>query len=179
MRKLVATLTVITLGVTLLGCTPPPVPPETTSPPPTTPTPTPQFTEEEQAVIGAVDRFQERWIEITQNLSTADPNTIHDVAWDPAAADAITVWIEFHRRGLQLVGETKFIPDRVKPSTVDYQGQRYNVYGCYALNGAYLVDEEGTKVENDNTRSTARFEVIHTRNDQYIVTDHEKEGDPC
>lgn len=162
----------------LVGCTP------TNEPPPTptveqTPT-KPAFTESEQAVIGAVDRYLERLAQIARDPVGEDWNTIRDVAWDPAANDALIVYRALFENGLHLEGMPVFEPEAVMNSSWDHEGQRYHIYGCQSLEGPYVVDGEGNPVGRREFERTAYwYEVVLTPDGQYFVARDESEEREC
>ena len=182
-RKLALTLALILLAA-LAGCTPggqeTPTPEAKVYTP--TPTPSPQWSAEEQSAIEAAQKYIAAWTNISQNLQTADWNAIRDVASDPAASDAFTVWAQWNQNGWHLVGAPTFDVDRVDEGATDSQGTRYHVHGCYITSGSSLSDMDGNPLTKQGAdRSTANFLVIHQVNmqDDYYVLDDQMEDEPC
>ena len=160
---------VMIIGVLLSGCTP--VAEET--PPPTVVTPTgttPQWTEDEQAAIDAVQMYLQVWTEISQDLEGQDWNRIRDVSSDPAANNALFMWSDWADEDLHLVGEPVFTVDWVKPGMQDYQGVRFHVHGCYSIEDGYLSDPQGNPVDNRGTeRTPGEYLVIFLTNERHLV----------
>jgi len=164
------------------GCTPDaqetPTPEPVVSAP--TPAPTPEWTEEEQAAIDAVQHYLAVWTYISQNLQTADWNAIRDVASDPAANDAGTLWVQWNDNGWHLVGEPIFTPDDVSLGGLDYVGQRYHVHGCYSIEESYLADSNGDEVgQKGEPRSVALYQVMKNPDGRYYVFEDDGEDTPC
>ena len=155
---------------TLVGCSPvvePPPPPPTVEETPSGPV----FTEKEQAVIDAVDRYLERLIQIGRDPVGEDWNTIREVAWDPAANNALIVYRAMLENGWHTEGETAFAPRTVMESWADHQGQRFDVYGCQAAEGPLVVDSDGNPVSHHEFEKTAyRYEVVRTPDGRFFVT---------
>ena len=185
MRRTATFMIAVMLAAGLTGCTPDGGQ-ETPSPEPTVstpaPTPTPQWTEEEQAAIDAVQNYLAVWTYISQNLQTADWNAIRDVASDPAANDAGTLWRQWYDNDWHLVGSPSFEVARVAEGGTDYQGTQYHVYGCYITANSHLSDADGNPLTKQGPdRGTANVLVLHmlTPTDRYLVLQDTTEGDPC
>ena len=185
MRRRATFMIAVMLAAGLAGCTPDGGQ-ETPSPEPvvSTPiaTPTPQWTSEEQSAIDAVQNYLTVWTYISQNLQTADWNAIRDVAGDPAANDAGTLWFQWNDNGWHLVGQPSFEVNSVAEGGTDYQGTRYHVYGCYITANSHLSDQDGNPLTKQGAdRSTASFLVLHqsTPQDDYYVLEDIVGDEPC
>ncbi|MCL2470226.1 MAG: hypothetical protein FWF25_00580 [Propionibacteriaceae bacterium] len=182
MTKLTRALTVLALGCLLTGCTPAspttPTPNATQSTP--TATPTPEWTDEQQAAIDAVQNYLQVWASIGQNLDTADWNDINTVADDQAATGTFTLWLGWEQGGQHLVGAPQFVPDYVTPGSTDDQGTRYHVHGCYIIADSYLVDNAGNRIANDGfERSPSLYLVLHDTKGKYFVIEDTGEDTTC
>jgi len=182
-RRFLAVAAVMS-AVALAGCAPNGR--DTPSPEPvvTTPTvsPSPQWTEEEQGAIDAVQKYLEVWTSISQDLVDSDWNAIRDVASDPAANDATTLWFQWVDNGWHLVGAPSFEVDLVTQGGTDYQGTRYHVHGCYITTGSHLSDSDGNPLTKQGAdRSTANYLVLRivSPEDKYYVLEDVTEGNPC
>jgi len=164
----------------LAGCTPSPqVSPSTeVTVPSVSVTPTPQWTEDEQGAIDAVQRYLRVWTEVSENLQTADWGVIRDVAGDPAANNTLLQWGDWAEKGWHIVGGPTFTPDFVTTGALDSQGQRYHVHGCYAIENSYLVDQSGDPVNsNGNQRGPSMYLVLHgTSGTYHVLEDNAEEG---
>lgn len=184
MKRTPITIITAVLLAAVAGCTPdvqetPTPEPVITTP---TPSPTPEWTEEEQAAIDAVQNYLAVWTYISQNLQTADWNAIRDVASDPAANDAGTLWVQWNDNGWHLAGSPSFEPDRVSEGATNYQGTRYHVHGCYVTTGSHLSDPDGNpQTKQGADRSTTNYLVLHliTPRDRWLVLEDIIEGNPC
>jgi len=184
MKRRALSVAAVMMVAVLMGCTPdvqetPTLEPVITTP---TPTPTPQWTEDEQAAIDAVQNYLSVWTYISQNLQATDWNAIRDVAGDPAANDAGTLWVQWNDNGYHLTGEPAFEADRVAEGATDYQGTRYHVHGCYVTTDSYLVDGNNNQLTKQaSDRVTVNYLVIHllTPRDRYLVLEDTMEGNPC
>ena len=184
MRSLLRPLAVVLAVGMLVGCTPSPqVSPSTEVTVPSvsiTPTPTPQWTEDEQGAVDAVQRYLQVWTDIGQNLDDADWTTILEVAGDPAANDAQLLWAQWAGNGWHLVGGPSFIPDQVTQGALDSQGQRYHVHGCYIITGGYLADEAGDPVGNRGVdRGPSEYLVLNLNGSKYLVLEDTAEDGTC
>ena len=180
-RKPVVILAVMMVAA-MTGCSPDGR--ETPSPQPVastpTPTPSPQWTTEEQGAIDAVQKYLEVWTNISQNLGTADWNQIRDVASDPAASDAVTVWTQWNQNGWHLVGGPVFTPDYVNLGGLDGLGQRIHIHGCFSISEGYLFDSDGNRIEDRGVeRGTTNYLVLLQGNGQYVVLEDNPEDNPC
>ncbi|MCL2481956.1 MAG: hypothetical protein FWF43_00770 [Propionibacteriaceae bacterium] len=182
MNKLTRALTILALGCLMAGCSPasPSTPtPSTTKSAPTA-TPTPQWTDEQQAAIDAVQNYLQVWSSIGQNLDTADWDTIYNVADDQAATDAFTQWFGWAQDGQHLVGGPQFVPDYVTPGETDSQGSRYHVHGCYIITDTYLIDNTGNHIANDGVeRSQSLFLVLNTTKGEHLVVEDVGGDESC
>ena len=184
MTRRMTLIIVMTLLAALAGCTPDaketPTPEATVYTP--VPSPTPSWSAEEEGAIDAVQKYLEVWTDIGQNLQTADWNGIHDVAGDPAANDAGTLWQQWNDNGWHLVGAPTFTVDRVDEGATDYQGTRYHVHGCFISTNSYLSDVDGNpQTKQGADRATTNYLVLHMTNprDRYLVLEDTMEGNPC
>jgi len=175
---------VVMMVAALTGCSPDggetPSPDSVASTP--TPTPSPQWTPEEQGAIDAVQKYLEVWTNISQNLGTADWDEIRNVASDPAANNAVMLWLQWNDNHWHLVGSPSLVVDRVSEGGTDYQGTRYHVHGCYITADAHLSDADGNPLTKQGAdRSTANYLVLHqvTPQDGHLVLEDTTEGDPC
>ena len=180
-RRITLTLA-LTLLAALAGCTPGGQ--ETPTPEPTVytpvPSPTPSWNAVEQGAIDAVQKYLEVWTDISQNLQTADWYQIRDVASDPAASDAFTVWAQWNQNGWHLVGAPTLDVDRVDEGATDSQGTRYHVHGCFSISEGYLLDIDGNRVTNRGTeRGTTNYLVLHQKNERYVVLEDNPEDESC
>ena len=182
-RKPIVMIMVMMIAA-LTGCSPDGK--ETPSPQPTvytpTPTPSPQWTTEEQGAIDAVQKYLTVWTDISQNLGTADWDTINDVASDPAVNNAVTLWFQWNDNHWHLFGAPTLEVDRVAQGATDYQGTRYHVHGCYISIGSYLLDADGNPLPKQaSDRTTVNYLVLHILNpkDVYLVLEDTMEGNAC
>jgi len=181
-KHLLRPVTVVMLVGMLLGCTPASL--ESPSPEASTlvvtPTPSPVWTEDEQAAIDAVQAYLSVWTEVTQALPDADLSRIREVASDPAANHALSQWAQWGQQGWHLVGAPAFTPDFVTLGMLDSQGQRYHVYGCYVITGAYLSDAQGNQVGDRGVdRGPSMYLVLRTSSDRYLVLEDNSEEGTC
>jgi len=184
MRRRLIGVVVVALLATVAGCTPDGVETPSTVPVVTTPTPTPtpQWSADEQGAIDAVQRYLEVWTSISQDLVNSDWDQIRDVASDPAANDAVTLWFQWNDNGWHLVGKPVFEADGVSQGGTDYEGTRYHVHGCYITIDAHLSDANGDPLTKQGAdRGTANYLVIHQINpeEKYYVLEDTREGNPC
>jgi hypothetical protein len=184
MKRVICTLTVLMLGWGLLGCTPGV---EVTTPPPTvettTPSPTPQFTDEEQAAIDAVFVYLEKWTYLAQNVLNpeVDLNEIWEVADYPATNDDLLLWAAWRDAGVQLYGEPAFVPSRVEKGSMDNQGDRFHVFGCYIFTNGYLADASGNNAQDNAVDSIVlQYLVLRLKTGDPLVFDSKRVGeDTC
>ncbi|MDR0284672.1 MAG: hypothetical protein LBI33_07255 [Propionibacteriaceae bacterium] len=141
------------------------------------PSPTPQWDEEEQGAVDAVQRYLEVWSRIGQDLAEVDWNEIHDVADDPAVNNAIDTWNRWASKGWHLVGGPVFEPVSVSLGVHDVDGQVLHVRGCYVIEDAYVVDTAGDHLENSGApRSVSRFDVLHNEPRYAVLEQFIEEG---
>ena len=183
MRRLVGSLTLMLVAALLGGCTPgDPVVVSSSSPPVSMPVePTPQWTDEEQAAIDAVQRYIDVWTYISQNLGEADWDAIYEVAEESVAEINIQSWTIWADEGWHLVGSPSFIPTSILPGARDDQGYRQHLYGCFVIQGSYVADSQGLMVPTDDRveRGTITYTVIRTPSDRYILSGNKLENKPC
>jgi hypothetical protein len=143
------------------------------------PTPTPQWTEEEQELIDAVDEYLRVSSEIGQNpVDTGEWDRIYDVAGEPAAGASIDRWLRWLDNGWHEVGTPSFEPGYIVPGMSDHQGKRFNVLGCY--NATYIVDAHGDRPFPDTLEQVANsFRVLRLEEGGYLVLDNTTKGEPC
>ncbi len=177
---------VLMLGCAVLaGCTPGDSPsPVAESPAPVvttpTPTPTPTWTVEEQGAIDGVYAYLAKWTEISQNVATADWSEIYGVADQPAVDYAYQAWEQWLANGRHLVGGALFTAETVEWTDHHSMGNLYVVRGCSDMASVYVVDSAGQQVpESGADELYVRFEVVHTRQDAYIVVNETVEEDSC
>jgi len=145
-----------------------------------TASPTPTWTAEEQGAVDAVHNYLAVWTNISQNLDTADWSELWMVASDPAANDAMTQWQQWANSGWHLVGEPTLDINLVTPGMQDPSGKRFHVYGCYIITGSYLADSSGNQVgQRGLDRSVGIYQVLHTTDDRYVVTDDGGDNTSC
>jgi hypothetical protein len=190
MKGLAGCTAVVVLGCLLAGCspgltgtpgylTPTPADSTTVAPPPTM-TPTPQWTQEQQAAIDAVQRYLDVSTQILQNLSTADWNQMYTVADRELVSELFPTWSRWVQEGRHLVGTPSFIPERVGEGMMDGLGDRYNVHGCYVITGSTLVDVNGQPVGTQGAeRTNALFIVLHAKDNSYFVLNENTEDTTC
>ncbi|MCL2482126.1 MAG: hypothetical protein FWF43_01665 [Propionibacteriaceae bacterium] len=183
MNKLTRALTVLALGCLMTGCSPssPATPtPVATSESVTTATPTPQWTDEQQAAIDAVQNYLQVWASIGQDPQGSDWAAIRTVASDPSANNAVSTWMQWAQAGHHLVGAPQFIPDYVTPGSTDDQGDRYHVHGCYIITDSYLADDAGNRVGvRGADRKPALYLVLHMTTGDYLVLEDTSEEGTC
>jgi hypothetical protein len=170
----------------LAGCSPGGETTPTTTPPPTlaapttdpAATPTPQWTDEQQAAIDAVQAYLEMWTDLAQHLPDTDLGQINLVAGGDVATEAVSNLQELRARGQRLEGAAVFTPDRVSRGPGDGEGQRYYVHGCLDATGARWVYADGTPAyDKPSTSSPAKYTVLHTKFGVYgVVNDTTEEG---
>jgi len=182
-RKPVVMIAVMMVAA-MTGCSPDGE--ETPSPQPVastpTPTPSPQWTAEEQGAIDAVQKYLEVWTNISQNLGTADWDEIRDVASDPAANNAVVLWLQWNDNHWHLVGSPSLVVDRVSEGGTDNQGTRYHVHGCYITAGVHLDDASNNQLtKQGEDRTTINYLVLHMLNPQdiFYVLEDTVEGESC
>ena len=175
----------VALGFAIAGCTPA-EPPKTPDPTPTltlpTPTPTPEFNETEQQAIDAVQRFLEVWAELGHDLRNADVDALMEVAAEDEFFNAHDVWANWARHDWHLVGAPTFTPTIVNTGPMDWEGDRYHVYGCYDITDVYVADKDGNPVEGPGRvdRGIHHFLVTFYKADGAIrVTDSSMMGESC
>ena len=181
-RRITLTLA-LTLLAALAGCTPggqeTPTPEATVYTP--VPSPTPSWSAEEQGAIDAAQKYLAKWAYIGQNLGSVDINQIWEVSTDPESNHDLLMWANWMTQGWHLVGAPEFTPQTVVPGFVDFQGQRYDVYGCYVITDSYISDVNGNSVSDEGRqeRGVGRYRVLHTVEDQYFVTESSTEDETC
>ena len=161
----------VILGFAMAGCTPA-GPPETPDPTPTLtlprPTQTPEFNEKEQEAIDAVQKYIEVWAEIGHNLEGADVDALMEVASGDQLFGTYDVWANWSKNRWHLVGVPAFTPMRVTTGMMNWEGDRFHVYGCYDLTDVYLVDQDDNQVESPNRVDRG---VLH-----FLVTFYKEDG---
>ncbi|MDR0285888.1 MAG: hypothetical protein LBI33_13515 [Propionibacteriaceae bacterium] len=175
---------VVVLGVGLVGCTPggeatpsPSTGESTTVVATPSPSPTPQWTDEEQGAVDAVQRYLEVWTRIGQDPINADWGEFNAVAIDPAVSDALTIWNTWASQGWHLVNGPVFEPESVSAGVHDIDGQVFHVRGCFLLADGYVVDSSGNRLENNgDPRAVGQFDVLHTETRYVVVEELPKEG---
>jgi len=181
-RRMTITLALTLLAV-LAGCTPngqvTPTPEPTVYTP--TPTPSPEWSAEEQEAIDAVQNYLEMWASIGQNLGYVDINQIREVSTDPESNHDVLMWANWMTQGWHLVGAPEFTPQSVIPGFTDFQGQRYDVYGCFVITNSYISDNDGNSVgdEGRQERGISRYRVLHTVSDENYVAESSTEDGTC
>jgi len=167
----------------LAGCTPDGQ--ETPTPEPVVytpmPTPSPEWTPVEQGAIDTVQKYLQLWAYLGQNVGSVDLNQIREVAYDPEGNDDLLMWANWVDQGWHLVGSPEFTPQTVVAGAIDYQGQRYDVYGCFIISNSYISDSAGNSVgdEGRQERGISRYRVLHTVNNEYYVTESSMEDGTC
>jgi len=181
-RRLIGVVAVVLFAV-VAGCTPDGVETPSTVPVVTTPTvtPSPQWSADEQGAIDAVQRYLEVWTYIGQNLGSVDINQIRGVSDDPESNNDLLMWANWINQGWHLVGSPVFTPQSVIPGSTDFQGQRFDIYGCFVITDSYISDPEGNSVgdEGRQERGVSRYRVLHTTSDEYYVTESSTENKTC
>ena len=183
-RHLIVGLGVI-LGFAIAGCTPA-GPPETPDPTPTltlpTPTPTPEFNEIEQQAIDAVHRYIEVWAKTGQDLENADMDAVLEVSAGDEFFRTQDMWANWARKRWHLVGAPKFTPTYVNTGTINHEGYRYHVYGCYDITDSYVADQDENPIESPDRvdRGINHFLVTFFEGDEAgRVTDSSALEEPC
>jgi len=182
MQGLMRSLIVVVLGGVMVACTPAPgasPTPEVSVTPSVTPTPTPQWTEEDQAAIDAVQHYLDVSSRIGQNLLDLKWDEIYDVAGGQALDDTTTTWVKWYNNGCHLVGAPTFTPEIVTTGATDGQGHRFHVTGCYDGTDAHLVDAAGKQIPNTGVvRGPAKYLVLHLQVDgsYKVIEDVQGEG---
>jgi len=141
----------------------------------------PVWTDEELAVIKAVQDYLQVWTEVSHDLENSDWSRIHDVAENPIAIHIMAHWSNMWENGWHLEGRPVFTTDRVTIGGYDDLGQRYHVYGCYSIEDGYLINELGELPDDRGIeRGTAIYEVLRDPDDNYrVLDDSESEDAPC
>jgi hypothetical protein len=173
----------------LAGCSPGGETTPTTTPPPTlaaptttgpSPTPTPQWTDEQQAAIDAVQAYLEVWTDVAQNLPDSNTDRIHEVATGDLGTEVVMDLAAFRAEGVHFEGAPVFIPDRVQAGFQDGEGQRYHVHGCYDATATRWVYADGTAVTQEpSTKGRARFTVLHAASGSVGVLEENTEEGTC
>ena len=156
----------------LVGCSPVVEPPP---PPPTEETPPgPVFTEKEQAYVDAVYAYLDVWTQIAQNPTGDTWDLIREVTRWPADDHDVELFVIWARDGFHLEGGPTFTPATVQWASVDFEGERYRVFGCYDRSGGFLVDRDGTPVKSQGAESSfGWYEVIQTPEGRFFVTNND------
>jgi hypothetical protein len=186
MKRIVGLVAVVCLA--LAGCspggetTPSETPLPTLATPTTAPpvTPTPQWTEEEQSAIDAVQAYLDVWTDIAQHLPDTDIGRINTVASGDLATEDVDDLMGLQVQGQRLEGSAVFTPDRVQKGPGDGEGQRYYVHGCFDATDARWVYVDGTPVYDEpSTAGPTQFTVLHTTFGVYGVVDDQPEEGSC
>ncbi|MCL2735862.1 MAG: hypothetical protein FWD75_04420 [Propionibacteriaceae bacterium] len=182
MKRWAYVVAAVVLGYGLTGCTGHVDDPPASDPPPTpTIAPTPEWNAEEQGAIDAVQTYLATWAYIGQNLVEADWNSIRDVSSDPESNHDLMVWTHWAENEWHLVGKPEFTPLYLTWGAVDYQGQRYHVYGCFVIEDSYIADDAGNSVGDSGRveRGVNSYTVIQTPDDLFLILDSKAEDDTC
>jgi hypothetical protein len=184
MTKLAAALMVAAILVTA-GCSPgaeqvdpsPTLPTTVVEPP--SPTLSPQWTEEEQELIDAVDDFLRVSFEIGQDpTDTGEWNRIYEVAGEPTVANSMDQWTEWVYNGWHEAGTSSFEPESIAPGMGDHLGKRFYIRGCYTA--SYIVDANGDRVfPNALEQMEGEFRVLRLEDGDYRVLENVSKGEPC
>jgi len=174
---------VIGVALTMAGCTSGVVvtPSVDVPTPEVTETPTPEWTEEQQASIDAVQAYITMWATIGQNVTTAQWNDILTVAIDPQSNHDMMLWAHWVDEGWHLTNGPRFTPASVTLGVNDEVGQHFHVRGCYVIEGSHIVDATGQFIgeETRRERAATSYVVLHTHEGPYLVTDSTSEGPSC
>ena len=185
MKKMIVA---VVAALALVGCTPAEEPTPTPTPQPTpASTPTMEETtrgpltgEEQQEIVDAVLRYLDLWTHLAQNPQAAIPELIWQVAWTPAADEAVDLIEDWADAGWHLQGGPVFTPEYVIHRAESSDGDRYSVHGCYSVEDATLLDRDGVEVEGKGPQRTMIVYVVLERPDgQMFVTEDVRLDDEC
>ena len=183
MRRLVGPLTMVLVAALVGGCTSgDPAVVSSSSPSVTVSVePTPQWTDEEQAAIDAVQRYIDVWTSISHDPNEVDWEIILDFAWESVVEGDNQVWTRWADEKWHLVGSPTFIPDWVNSGAKDDLGARQHVHGCFVIESCYIADDQGVAVPASDRieRGTITYTVIRTADDLYSVSEIKLEDKPC
>ena len=165
MSRVSSLVLAVLLGSLLVGCTTVGEDLEPTGEVPSTvesTVPASMWSDADQVIIDAVQKYLEVWADIGQNITTTDWYRIQNVASFPQDVHDLEVWANWKEQNWHLVGAPVYTVESIHPGVQDENGTHYHVYGCFIIVDSYISDIEGRSVGDDGRveRSISQYEVL-------------------